>query len=181
MTEWAHGTLAKRSSTTVTKMLDRLLTSGFDKDVSIGLINSAINLNSGRETYATIDISVIDLNTGNIEFVKNGACPTFIKSKNQVEIIKAISLPAGILDKIDLVVYDKDLSGGEIIVMCSDGVLESNSEYVNKELWVKNLLENIETEDVQKIADLLVNESIDNNLGLARDDMTALVAKVEKI
>ncbi|MCL2341873.1 MAG: SpoIIE family protein phosphatase [Firmicutes bacterium] len=162
-------------------MLDRLLTSGFDKDVSIGLINSAINLNSSKETYATIDISVIDLNTGNIEFVKNGACPTFIKSKNKVEVIKAVSLPAGILDKIDLVVYDKDLFGGEIIVMCTDGILESNSEYVNKELWVKDLLENVETEDVQKIADLLVNESIDNDLGLAKDDMTVVVAKIEKI
>ncbi|MCL2354639.1 MAG: serine/threonine-protein phosphatase [Oscillospiraceae bacterium] len=178
---WVLGQNAKRSSSTVIKMLDRLLTSGFDKDVSIGLINSAINLNSNRETYATIDISVVDLNKGNIEFIKNGACPTFIKNKNKVEVVKAISLPAGMLDNIDLVVYDKDLVGNEIIVMCSDGVIESNSELVNKELWVKELLENIETEDVQKIADLLVNEAIDNNLGIARDDMTVLVARVERI
>ena len=178
--EWGHGTVAKRSSTTVIKMLDRLLTSGFDKDISIGLINSAINLNSTKETYATIDIAILDLSKGNIEFIKNGACPTFIKSKNKVEVIKTVSLPAGMLDRIDLVVYDKDLFGEEIIIMCTDGVLESNAEYVNKELWVKNLLENIETEDVQKIADLLVNESIDNNLGLAKDDMTVIVAKVTK-
>jgi stage II sporulation protein E len=163
-------------------MLDRLLTSGFDKDVSIGLINSAVNLNSNKEeTYATIDMSIIDLATGNIEFVKNGACPTFIKNKNKVEVIKSISLPTGILDNIDLVVYDKDLHDGEIVVMCSDGILESQTEYTNKELWVKDLLEGIETEDVQKIADLLVNESIDNGLGIAKDDMTVLVAKVEKL
>jgi len=179
--EWAHGPSAKRSSATVIKMLDRLLTSGFDKDISMGLINSAINLNSSKETYATIDVSVIDLMTGNIEFIKNGACPTFIKSKNKVEVIKAVSLPAGMLDKIDLVVYDKDLSGEEIVVMCTDGILESNTEVANKEIWVKNLLENIETEDVQKIANLLVNESIDNDLGLAKDDMTVVVAKIEKI
>ena len=179
--EWGHGQNAKRSSSTVINMLNRLLTSGFDKDVSIGLINSAINLNSSKETYATIDISVVDLINGNIEFVKNGACPTFIKNKNKVEVIKAISLPAGMLDKIDLVVYDKDLKGGEIIVMCSDGIIESNPEYTNKEIWVKDLLENIETEDPQKIADLLVNESIDNSLGIAKDDMTVIVAKMEKI
>ena len=118
---------------------------------------------------------------GNIEFIKNGACPTFIKTKKKVEIIKADTLPAGILDRIEMVVYDKDLSGSEIIVMCSDGVIESNSEYTNKELWVKDLLENIKTEDVQQIADILVTESIDNGLGLARDDMTVLVAKIEKI
>ena len=85
------------------------------------------------------------------------------------------------LDKIDLVVYDKDLIGEEIIVMCSDGVLEANTEYTSKELWIKDLLENIETEDVQKIADILISESIDNGLGLAKDDMTVLVAKIQKI
>ena len=175
------GAEAKKSSSTVIRMLDRLLTSGFDKDLSIGLINSAINLSSTKETYATIDISILDLSKGNIEFIKNGACPTYIRTKKKVEIIKAVSLPAGILDKIDLVVYDKDLTGEDIIVMCSDGVIESNTEYTNKELWVKELLEKIETKDAQKIADLLVAEAIDNGLGLARDDMTVLVAKIEKI
>ncbi len=114
------GPRAKKSSSTVIKMLKKLITTGFDKDVSIGLINSSVNLNSNEETYATVDISVIDAITGNIEFVKNGACPTFIKTGNKVEIVKAVSLPAGIVENIDLVVYDKDLKGGEIIVMCSD-------------------------------------------------------------
>ena len=85
------------------------------------------------------------------------------------------------MENIDLVVYDKDLKGGEIIVMCSDGVLESNTELVNKEIWVKDLLENIETDDIQKIANILLQESIDNGLGIAKDDMTILIAKVEKI
>lgn len=175
------GPKAKKSSSTVIKMLKRMLTTGFDKDVSIGLINSSININSDEETYATIDISVVDRNTGNIEFIKNGACPTFIKSENKVEVVKAVSLPAGIVENIDLVVYDKDLKGGEIIVMCSDGILESNTELINKEIWVKELLENIQTEDIQKIANILLQESIDNGFGIAKDDMTVLIAKVEKI
>ena len=65
--------------------------------------------------------------------------------------------------------------------MCSDGILESNSELTNKEIWVKELLENIETDDIQRIADILLQESIDNGLGVAKDDMTILIAKVEKI
>lgn len=175
------GPKAKKSSSTVIKMLKRMLMTGFDKDISIGLINSSVNINSDEETYATIDISVIDRNTGNIEFVKNGACPTFIKSANKVEVVKAVSLPAGIVQDIDLVVYDKDLKGGEIIVMCSDGILESNAELTNKEIWVKELLENIQTDDIQKIANILLQESIDNGYGIAKDDMTVLIAKVDKI
>ncbi len=175
------GPKAKHSSSTVIKMLKRLLTTGFDKDISIGLINSSINLNSNEETYATIDISILDITNGNIEFIKNGACPTFIKTTNNVEVVKAVSLPAGIVDNIDLVIYDKDLKGGEIIVMCSDGILESNTELINKEIWVKDLLENIETDDIQRIANILLQESIDNGLGIAKDDMTILVAKIDKI
>lgn len=175
------GEKAKKSSSTVIQMLKRLLTTGFDKDISIGLINSAVNLNSNEETYATIDISIVDLSSGNIEFVKNGACPTFIKSDKKVEVIKAVSFPAGVLDKIDLVVYDKDLKENDIIIMCSDGILESNTEYKNKELWLKELLENMETQDVQKISDIIMQEAIDNGYGIAKDDMTVIVAKLEKI
>ncbi len=174
------GTQANKSSNTVISMLKKMLTNGFDKEVSIGLINSAININSNEETYATIDLSIVDLNNGNIEFVKNGACPTFIKSKNKVEVVKAVSFPAGVLDKIDLVVYDKDLKPEDIIIMCSDGILESNTEYENKEIWLKNLLENIETTDIEKIANIIKQEAIDNGLGIAKDDMTVIVAKLEK-
>jgi hypothetical protein len=64
-------------------------------------------------------------------------------------MLNSISIPTGIIDNIDLVVYDKDLQKGDIIVMCSDGIIESNSEYQNKELWVKYLLEEMTNEDVQ--------------------------------
>ena len=89
------GTQANKSSKTVISMLEKLLTNGFDKETSIGLINSSINLNSNEETYATIDISIINLENGNVEFVKNAACPTFIKSNKNVEVVKSVSFPAG--------------------------------------------------------------------------------------
>ena len=65
--------------------------------------------------------------------------------------------------------------------MCSDGIIESNTEYKNKELWLKELLENITTDDVQKISDIILQEAIDNGFGVAKDDMTVIVAKLEKI
>ena len=154
---------------------------GFDKDTSLELINSSMYINSKEDSYATLDVAILDLYLGNMEFMKNGACPTFIKNKRNVNIVKSVSLPAGILENVDLVVYDKDLEDGDIIIMCSDGILESNSEYENKEVWIKNLLEEIETDNVQKIANILLNQSIDNCVGIAKDDMTVVVAKVNKV
>lgn len=69
---------------------------------------------------------------------------------------------------------------GDIVIMCSDGILESNIEYENKEVWVKNLLEEIETDNVQKIANILLAQAVDNGVGTAKDDMTVIVAKIKK-
>lgn len=170
---------AKSSSSTAIRMLNRLLSTGFDKDTSLELINSSMYINSKEDSYATLDVLILDLYQGNMEFMKNGACPTFIKNKKDVQVIKSVSLPAGILDHVDLVVYDKDLKDGDIIIMCSDGILESNTEYENKEVWVKNLLEEIETDNVQKIANILLAQSIDNGVGTLKDDMTVITIKIK--
>ena len=171
---------ARKASKTAITMLEKLLSSGFDKDASLRLINSTLNTISEEDMYATLDMAVLDLYAKNLEFVKNGACPTYVKNNKNVQILKSISLPTGILSDIDLVVYDKDLQEDDILVMCSDGILESSEEYTNKELWLKFLLEDIETDDVQKIADIILQEAIDNNYGMPKDDMTVIVVKVKK-
>ncbi len=170
------GEEARQSSNKALKMLENLLLSGFDKKTSLELINSSL-INQNEEIFATLDIAIIDLYKGNVEFIKSGACPTYIKSKNSVQVIKANSLPAGIINEPSLQSFDRDISSGEILLMCSDGILDSNVEYKNKELWVKYLLEDIETNNTKKIADLVLNEAIDNGYGTAKDDMSVVVCK----
>ena len=173
------GPEARKSSQIAIKMLERLLMSGFDKDTSIDLINTTI-MNVNEEIFATLDIIIIDLYNGKIEFIKNGACPTYVKNNKKVQIIKSLSLPAGILENINLTTYDKDIENQDIIVLCSDGILDANVEYKNKELWVKYMLEDIEISNSQKIADIILNEAIDNNYGKAKDDMSIIVCKLIK-
>lgn len=172
------GPEARKSSKVAIKMLERLLKTGFEKDASIKLINSTMCLNAKDDMYATLDIAIFDLFTGNMEIIKNGSCPTFVKSKKDVQLIKSLSLPTGILNDIDLVTFDRDLEDGDIVVMCTDGIIDSNTEYNNKEMWVRDILSEMETDDVQKIADIIVQEAVDNNLGRPKDDMTVVVAKI---
>lgn len=174
------GPEAKKNSKLAVQMLKKLLISGFDKQTSIELINSSMCLNTSEDSYATLDIAILDLYKGNIEFIKNGAAPTYIKNKKNVNLIKSESLPTGIINDIDLTVYDKDIENNDILVMCSDGIIESNKEYDNKELWLKFLLEDMETEDPQKISEIILNEAVDNNYGMPKDDMTVIVLKFEK-
>lgn len=156
------GENARKASKTAINMLSKLFGTGFNKETSLELINSSMYANLKEDTFATLDIAIFDLYEGSMEFMKNGACPTFIKNKRKVDVVKAVSLPAGILDEADLVIYDKDLKDKDIVIMCTDGVLESNAEYENKELWVKNLLEEIDTENVQRIANILLAQAKEN-------------------
>jgi len=174
------GPEAMKSSKIAIKMLERLLTAGFEKDVSMKLINSTLSANTSEDMFATLDIQILDLFNGNMEFIKNSACPTYIKRNGDVQLLKAVSLPTGILTNVDLVVYDYDLQDGDILVMCSDGIIDSNKEYLNKQVWLKYLLEDIQIDDAQKIADIIIGEAIDNDFGMQKDDMTVIVAKITK-
>ena len=173
------GKKAKEASEKVLRLLENLLLSGFDKEISIDLINTAL-MNQNEELFATLDIAVVDLYLGTIEMIKSGACPTYIKNRKKVQIVKSNSLPTGIVDEAKMQIFDRDLNSGDILVMCSDGILDSNIEYKNKELWLKYMLEDMDTVNTQKIADLILNEAIDNQFGSAKDDMSIIVCKFVK-
>ena len=170
------GKKANESSMQALAMLENLLDTGFDKNTSIQLISSTL-ISKSEEIFATLDIAIVDLYNGKMEFIKSGACPTYIKKNKRVQIVKSTSLPAGMINTDDIQVFDTDIQNNQIMLMCTDGILDSNIEYKNKELWVKYLLEDIETKNTKKIADLILNEAIDNNFGKTKDDMSVVVCK----
>lgn len=172
------GVEAKKSSQIVTKLLMQTLSAGFEKEDSMELINSTIKL-SNEEIYATMDVSIFDLYKGIVEFIKNGSCRTYIKNKQSIETVEANSLPLGILNNVDFSVFDKDIHDGDIFIMCSDGVVESDTT-LGGDKWLKKLIKGINTNNVKKMADIILNEAIDNGYGILKDDMSVIVAKVAK-
>ncbi len=174
------GPEARKNSKIAISMLERLLSTGFDKENSIKLINSNLLNTTEEEMYATLDIEILDLYAGKVEFLKNGASPTYIKRGKKVSMIESNSLPAGIINNVKIDTYDKDLKDGDIIVMCSDGIIESNKEYANRKLWLQHLLEEIQTDIPERIANIILKESIDNDFGKPQDDMSVIVVKVLK-
>jgi len=173
------GAEAKKSSQIVAKLLRQTLTAGFEKEVSMDLINSTVKV-STEEIYATMDVAIFDLYNGVVEFIKNGACKTYIKNKQILETVDSNSLPLGILNEVDFTVYDRDMKDGDIFIMCSDGIVESNQEQQDDK-WLVKVIKEINTNNVKKMADIIMNEAIDNGYGILKDDMTVIVAKVNKI
>lgn len=78
------GEKARNLSKITLKLVKQMLSAGFDKEESIKMINSRLNISSVSDIYASLDVSVLDLYSGTIEILKNGACSTYIKNKNTV-------------------------------------------------------------------------------------------------
>ncbi len=172
------GKKARECSKMTLRLMKQMLSAGFDKEESISMINSRINLLGISDRYSSLDASILDLYAGKIEILKNGACSTFIKNNKNIKEVKSENLPVGIANHIDLQTETLEIQDGDIIVMCTDGVLDSKNNIEPE--WIKNFLNNINTNNVQKIADLIIAEAIDNNYGTVKDDMTVIVSKIIK-
>ena len=114
----------------------------------------------------------------NLSIIKNGACNTYIKNKKSISIVKSNEMPIGVGIEVNLKEKNIPVADGDIILMCSDGLLESKEEV--KKDWIEEFLRNSNTNNVQKISDMIIAEAIDNNYGIAEDDITVIVAKVLK-
>ena len=173
------GESAKKSSKFVINTLNNFLEKGFEEKDVLNLINSELNLNKNDEMYASVDMSILDLYTGNISIIKNGACNTYKKKKKDVKVFSSSEMPVGIVENVELYREMYSLNEGDIILMCSDGLLDASNDD-SKSDWIQDFLKNINTTNVQKIADLIISEAIDNSYGNVKDDITVVVAKIIK-
>jgi stage II sporulation protein E len=168
---------ALESSTTIT-LLEKFLYAGFDKEVALKAINSLMLLKSNEETYTTVDMTVINQYTGEVEFVKVGAVSTFIKREDEVQVIRTGTLPVGILSNIDVELVNKKLEDGDFVVMVTDGVLDCQKDIVDKERWLADIILNIDTRNPQRLADEILQCCLEASRGVAPDDMTVIAAKL---
>ncbi len=173
-----HGA-AVQSKATV-NMLESFLESGFDKDMAVSLINSVLVLKSNEDFSCTIDLSIIDLFNGDMEFVKIGAAPTYIKRSGKVDIIRSASLPAGILAGIDIELAHRIVEGGDMIIMVTDGIIDSFVGEEPGDRLLMKFLQQLESLNPQLIADNILNEANKCCDNKPCDDLTVLVAKVWK-
>lgn len=172
------GTKAREASKITLRLIKQMLSCGFDKEESLKMINSRMNLISNKETYSTLDVIILDLYSGTAEIIKNGACSTYIKNNKNINKIELNNLPVGIIDNLELQTSTINIADGDIYVMCTDGILETKDD--TKDGWIEEFLKNVSTNNVQKLSDLILAEAIDNNFGVAQDDMTVIVSKIVK-
>lgn len=174
-----NGERARLESSTALNILEQLLQSGMDETLAIKSVNSILMLRSPDEVYATVDMALIDEYTARTTFMKIGSAPSFIKRGHEIIPITASNLPIGIIQDIEVDLVTVQLYPGDTLIMMTDGVYDAPGYAVNKELWIKRMIQEVKSDDPQEIADCLLESVIRYQKNMIYDDMTVVVAKID--
>jgi stage II sporulation protein E len=175
-----NGVRARMESSAALSMLEQLLQSGIDERLAVKSVNSVLLLRSPDEMFATVDLALIDLYTAHATMLKIGSTPSFIKRGREIIPIAANNLPIGILQDIEIDLLRVQLQPGDTLIMMTDGILDSPGHAINKELWMKRVLQELDADDPQQIADALLDTALRQYPGSVKDDMTVVVTRITR-
>ena len=173
------GVEAYKESELVVDLLEQFLEAGFTKETAVRMINSALMVRADGQVFSTIDISSLDLYTGVCEFLKVGASTTFIRRENWVETISSTSLPAGVFHKLEPDTVSKKLYDGDMVIMVTDGVMDSLPA-THQEALMKDIIMEHDTGNPGELAAYILGRVCQYQDREPADDMTVLAVSLVK-
>ena len=174
------GEEAARESRTAIELLEQFTEAGFSRELSVKMINSALLLQRGEETYATLDICDIDLFDGHAVFVKMGAAASYLWRNGRVISLRAVTLPAGILKQVTPETQEMLLKDGDLLFLLTDGVTDALGGEEKTALWLKQKLLEFPVANPRDAADYILQEAKKARKEERKDDMTVLAGRFWK-
>ena len=171
------GERAAKESRIAIELLEQFTEAGFDRELAVRMINSALLLRRGEETYATLDICHVDLFDGYAEFIKLGAVATYIWRGGRIISLRATTLPVGILKQISTSKNEIRLKDGDMILMVTDGITDALGGEEETGIWLKGRLTSFPMANPQDAAEYILQEVKKERQTERRDDMTVLAAR----
>lgn len=168
---------AAKESRTAIELLEQFTEAGFDRELSVKMINSALLLRRGEETYATLDICEIDLFDGHAEFVKLGAAASYLWRNDRVISLRSATLPAGILKQVVPEKNEMLLKDGDMIFMVTDGITDALGGEEQTARWLKGKLLAFPVSNPEDAAEYILQEAKKERKEDRRDDMTVLAGR----
>lgn len=171
------GADAAHESQAAVQTLEKLLAADFSVAAAVKSVNAMLLLRLPGECYATIDVAVFDLYSGEVEFLKTGSAVSYIKRVREISVVQSSSLPVGIIEQVEIEPQKRKLVPGDTVVMISDGVVEADRQKPRRD-WIANFLRMAPDDDPQQLANLLIDQARKLSGATVNDDMTVLVIKV---
>lgn len=165
------GINANEESKFTLETLSCMLKAKIDIKESILISNKIIQLKNDYESYTTLDLLAIDCQNNIASFFKLGAFNAYIIRNHQVTEINSYSLPLGIIEDVKILPNSYILEKNDIIVMCSDGMIDDTN------LNIITILEDIEMDLPISIVNVLFSKLI--SIRQNCDDATLAVITIK--
>lgn len=127
------GSRARIDSALACSMASRLIKSGISLPAALEMVNTSLMVKSADESYATLDICRLDLNTGECVIYKAGAAASYIKCSDKLLRASVSSPPAGTGGRVTVPAQKFHVSAGDMIIMTTDGAA-LDEEWLSREL-----------------------------------------------
>lgn len=170
------GEQACRDSQSVIEFMEKFLEAGFPKEKAFSMVNGAIASQTQCCNMTTLDICEVNLLSGDAEFLKAGAAPSYLKRGRRVDEISADTLPLGSIEELCPMVQVVKLMDSDMLIMLSDGVADAFENVGPKRLL--DIISRIDTVNPKELSDYLLQYAINCQGGHIIDDMTVLVCAV---
>ena len=136
-----------------------------------------------EDSYATVDLVIIDKKAGLGKFYKIGAAPTLIRRKNNVEEVRLTAVPLGVVNGIRIRYVETALKKDDWIIMMSDGVSDGGEARggIKSGAFLQNIkaaAADVRSKNPRTMSELILNHAADSYIGRERDDMTVVVARI---
>lgn len=169
------GEYAHRISESTITLLESFYRAKMPSETVLSTINKLLTFNK-EETFACVDIAVVDLDDGTADVVKIGSPVGFILSGNAVKVLEGGSLPLGILDSIRPDAASYNLQENDVLLFLSDGITGAFGSTTD----LYDALKTVPIRNPQQLADILLERALQAYGGVARDDMTAVAVRLFK-
>lgn len=163
------GVDAREGSQRALNMVSSYYKAGFDNVNSLKLVNRLLSVIS-KDNFNALDMCVVDLELGTADFIKQGGVQSVIKRLDSVQIIDSKAFPLGIVEEATPQVNRQLLSVGEMVVMFSDGIMDTLTL-----AGVKHIVNTLATLNPQQICDEIINQA--KAMGL-KDDSSVVVFRL---
>lgn len=127
------GSRARVDSAMACSVLSKLLKGGISLPAALETVNNVLMIKSADESFATLDICRLDLNSGECAVYKAGAATTYIKSSDKLVRATLSSPPAGLGGKLTVPAQKFTVGAGDVIVMTTDGAV-FDEQWLSREL-----------------------------------------------
>ncbi len=167
-----HGEQANNISSVAINLIESYYKCGLPSNIVVDSVNNML-LPASDAGFSTLDVSIVDTISGEVDFIKIGSAISIIKQSQTCKIVDVQSLPLGITENVVPSTFTATLFAGDVVVMVSDGVADvfaSNEEFCN---YINN--ENII--NMQLFAESILEEALARN-PLHKDDMSVVAYRL---